>query len=335
MRAVQISSVEVNTRSTYGAGLLRFTQYCDEFGISELARMPASDVLLAGFVSSGAGKVGSAQQWVSGLALWHRINGAPWLGSTGLQAALAGVKKNAPTSSKRPPRPPVTFQHITALLRGLDLTNTRDAAIWAASSVAFWSICRLGELVPVSADVFTADKHVARGAPLAFGRERGGHEHATLHIPFSKTTGAAGADISITDIEDETSPFHALQYHLQVNAEVPAHAPFFAYEEGDGWKALTRAALMDQCNAVWSAAGIPGIGGGHSFRIGGTTEWLLRGAPPDMVAIQGRWRSDAFLRYWRRVEIVLPFFMSRTFTASQITHLDSIMDNFSRTARVS
>ena len=44
---------------------------------------------------------------------------------------------------------------------------------------------------------------------------------------------------------------------------------------------------------------------GHSFHIGGATEWLLAGVPPETVAKIGRWSSLAFLLYWRRVSEVI------------------------------
>lgn len=142
MQQVILASVDHKTRITNAAGPLRFTQYCDEFAISELDRMPASDALLAAFVSSGAAKVGSAQHWVDGLRLWHDVHGAPWYGGPLLGRALTGVKKLAPASSHRAPRPPVTYEHMEALLRRLDFKNTKDCAVWAAASVAFWSCCR-------------------------------------------------------------------------------------------------------------------------------------------------------------------------------------------------
>ena len=44
---------------------------------------------------------------------------------------------------------------------------------------------------------------------------------------------------------------------------------------------------------------------GHSFCIGGTTEWLLAGVSPETVAKIGRWTSLAFLLYWRHVSEVI------------------------------
>ena len=55
---VLLASLDEPTRVNYGAGLLRFTQFCDERGISERDRMPASSLLLACFAARHAGEVG-------------------------------------------------------------------------------------------------------------------------------------------------------------------------------------------------------------------------------------------------------------------------------------
>lgn len=330
MQLVSLASVEWKTREVNAAGLLRFAQFCDKFRVTEIARMPASDALLAAFASSGAAKVGSAQHWIDGLHLWHDINGAPWRGGPLLDRALKGVKKLAPESSRRPPRPPVTYEHLVALLRGLDLDNTKDCAVWAAASTAFWSCCRLGELLPPSATSFDSHKHVSRSSRLTRGITRDGTAFATLHIPFSKTTGNEGADIAITESPDPTSPLAALDFHLQVNTGIPDSAPFFSFKEESSWAPLTKEWFMARCNEVWEKAGLTVIGGGHSFRIGGVTELLMRGVPPEVVAKQGRWKSDAFLKYWRRIETIVPFLISRSLLSFNVSRVSWVMDTFSR-----
>ena len=57
---VLLASLDEPTRVNYGAGLLRFTQFCDERGISERDRMPASSLLLACFAARHAGEVGGS-----------------------------------------------------------------------------------------------------------------------------------------------------------------------------------------------------------------------------------------------------------------------------------
>ncbi|KAJ7730504.1 hypothetical protein B0H14DRAFT_2998932, partial [Mycena olivaceomarginata] len=41
---------------------------------------------------------------------------------------------------------------LRALYEGLDFTSPRDVAVFAAACVAFWGQCRLGEILPVSAN---------------------------------------------------------------------------------------------------------------------------------------------------------------------------------------
>ncbi|KAJ3978537.1 hypothetical protein F5890DRAFT_1595856, partial [Lentinula detonsa] len=72
------------SKSNYAAGLLRFSQFCDRMGVSEQDRMPASEVLISGFMGSYSGKcAGSTMRaWLSGLRQWHILHGAPWYGDT-------------------------------------------------------------------------------------------------------------------------------------------------------------------------------------------------------------------------------------------------------------
>ncbi|KAE9389435.1 hypothetical protein BT96DRAFT_767999, partial [Gymnopus androsaceus JB14] len=61
---------------------------------------------------------------------------------------------------------------------------------------------------------------------------------------------------------------------------------------------LTWEECVNRCNEIWRPRGVPKISG-HCFRIGGTTHYLCRGVPPDIVKALGCWKSDAFLVYWR------------------------------------
>lgn len=80
---VTIQSLDENTCSNYGAGLLRFTQYCDQRLIPEMQCMPASAALLSAFIADSAGSISdsTASNWLAGLHFWHTINGAIWNGS--------------------------------------------------------------------------------------------------------------------------------------------------------------------------------------------------------------------------------------------------------------
>jgi len=80
-RIIMSHAVLPKTLGNYAAGLIWFIKFCDDLHISEQNRMPASELLLATFVTTrGAGTVakGAMDQWILGLELWHHINNAPW-----------------------------------------------------------------------------------------------------------------------------------------------------------------------------------------------------------------------------------------------------------------
>jgi len=134
-----VDSVEVKTRIPYGAGLLRFHEFCDEFGIAEDERVPASEFLLTAFVASFVGGKSSStvENWLCGLQLWHSIQDAPWHGDRALRSMKKAVAKHVPAASQRPPRPPVKNAHITMLKQHLDLSKPEDAAVFAAATTAY------------------------------------------------------------------------------------------------------------------------------------------------------------------------------------------------------
>lgn len=308
-----LSSVEFSTLKTYSSGLLRFHEFCDSFAVNEADRMPTSDYLLSSFVAHHLGRVGKSavDNWIAGLQLWHNVHDAPWLGGRALTAASKGVVKNTPQSSYRPKRAPVTVEHIRCLRQHLDLSNAMDATVYAVAAVAFRGCCRLDELVTASEVVFDSTRQVTRGATVSFKKSGSGTLYAQFHIPWSKATGIRGADIILTATGDDACAVEALQHHLAVNRSVPGTAPLFGWTTADGgWAPLTRSWFLKRCAEIWTAHGLDVVPG-HSFRIGGTTDLLLRGVEPGVVALQGRWSSGAFLKYWRQVEVILPMFLSR------------------------
>ncbi|KAK6969534.1 DNA breaking-rejoining enzyme [Favolaschia claudopus] len=327
---VLASSVEPATHGSYAAGLLRFNHFCDLHSIPEEHRMPASEALLSIFISSyGAGHVasGTVSTWLSGLQLWHAVNFAPWHGAALLSRTRKGVSKLAPPSSRRPPRDPVSFNHMTALRRGLDLSNTRDSAIWAAACTAWRDCARLGELLVNSASSFTSARNVTRGCPKTRGTASNNHKFLRFKVPWTKTRLSLGDWLTSTETFDDVDAVAALEHHLVVNAAVPDAAPLFAYATPSGWAHLTRADFIATCNKIWLDAGMGALNG-HGFRIGGTTHLLLHGVDPWIVMKQGRWSSAAFLLYWRNVEEILPLFIG-----DSLDSFTSLRDSVARLAK--
>ncbi|KZV63019.1 DNA breaking-rejoining enzyme, partial [Peniophora sp. CONT] len=333
-REVLASSVTPSTLENYAAGLLRFTQCCDTLRIPENARMPASDDLLATFVALQVGKGADVRHCISGLQLWHTINSAPWKGGRMLKAAMQAHQRFVPDDARRPPRPPVTVEHLTALRERLNFDDPLEACVYAVACVAFWSVCRLGELLPVSEDYDHA--RVVKRSAVRFDKitkARDGTLSLTFHIPYDKVKHELGADICVPNMAVQTSAINALRFHLlRSSRDLPGNAPLFAYAEGHGgYRVLTKKIFMFVCDRVWSAAGIPVVAYGHSFRIGGTTEHLLRGTPPEVVMIWGRWSSMAFLKYWRKCSEIVPLFAETgSYTSNAVASFAKRMVQFRR-----
>ncbi|KAF8226972.1 hypothetical protein L208DRAFT_1299105 [Tricholoma matsutake] len=67
--------------------------------------------------------------------------------------------------------------------------------------------------------------------------------------------------------------------------------------------------MLNACNEIWGWVGLESVLG-HSFQIGNTTELLLQGISPDIVTAQGQWKSWAsFLKYWQKIDAILPTFL--------------------------
>ncbi|KAF8585810.1 hypothetical protein K439DRAFT_1615689 [Ramaria rubella] len=193
---VMCSSVIKKTRGNWGVGILCFNQYCNSIGIPESGRMPAPEYLLCLFVANyGAGSVSD-----------DCINSASRL---------------VLEDSRRPPRPPVSIQHIECLRAHLDLSNTFNSVVFAITTIAFYTI--------PSRNSFNPSFHIARDCNITQGVAHHGRMFTTIHIPWSKTCLSKGDDLHLIDTQSSSSPITALEHHLSVNHTIPPNAPLFAW----------------------------------------------------------------------------------------------------------
>ncbi|KAG1857232.1 hypothetical protein C8R48DRAFT_749018 [Suillus tomentosus] len=164
---------------------------------------------------------------------------------------------------------------------------------------------QLGELLINLVNSFDASHHVSHSAPLC-------HGHCVpfiiLTILWTKTTHREGVSIIASRIDDMSNPVLALAHHLSANSLIPDDTPFFAFKTAKGsWAPM-------MC---------------HCFRIGGATELLLRGTPSDVVAMQEWWKSRAFLEYRRKIDSILPMFITSSFPDLHTTMVQLSMNTFS------
>ena len=141
-------SWEESTLAAYGSGLLNFYVYCDQKGIPEEERMPASLILVHTFISLLAGTyLGSTiDNYVYGIQASHILHGVRWqMDMAELEALLRAAEKSTPPSSKRKKRVPFTTDFILAVRRHLKLDQPRDVAVYSCLTTTFYVAARLGK----------------------------------------------------------------------------------------------------------------------------------------------------------------------------------------------
>jgi len=151
-----------NTRSTYGAGPLHFTQFCDKWGISEEACMPMDYPLLCAFIGEHMGLQSglTIHSWMSGLRSWHIMHHTPWYGDNDwVQLAHISANKEG-VKHKWPLRSPISIKHLSCLCCTLDLSNQFHAAVWAITLATFFGCCHLGETMVTTAAAFHKKYHM-------------------------------------------------------------------------------------------------------------------------------------------------------------------------------
>ncbi|KAF8889006.1 hypothetical protein BD779DRAFT_1671968 [Infundibulicybe gibba] len=178
--------------------------------------MPASHILLTAFVSEYSGSVSGKPQDHQGVACraqgsWHDVSHAPWCGDDRwLELARTTANKQG-SSLRRPPRPPATTEHLSALRKHLDISQPHDAATWAIATAAFWGCRRLGELTVPSIPGFSPSLHVHRSVLIKFSTNPDGSSSASLHLPWTKTTKQEGGSLVLTGRSDHLCPVQALK----------------------------------------------------------------------------------------------------------------------------
>lgn len=298
------------TRETYGAGLLVYHIYCDMRGIADDARCPVSPLTMSMFIASCAGSYSGSTlaNYTCGVRAWHIIHGASWTMDYQVRAALDGATKLAPPASKKGARVPMILTILEALNGSLDSTEPLDVAVRAALNIMFYSLARTGELTVPSQKAFNPSIHITP-SNLRVETDRNGLLVQVGHLPTTKSSPIDGEDIFFSTQIGPSDPWAALQDHLRIN-KPPAQAHLFAYRANSGYKPLTRAAFLKRINDAAISLNLCNIKG-HSIRIGGTLEFLLRGITFEVVKSLGRWSSNTFVLYLRKHAVILaPYIQS-------------------------
>lgn len=300
IRSAVDKSTTKETRNRQRANLRMFIEFCAENDIHRKEVFPSSEKLLCFFASSFKGRLSgkTVRRRIGAIKAWHARQKMPWHGGDLLKKVLKGVDKATPASSVKEQRPGVKRKWLVYLQEDLDMSIPKNKAVLATADTALYSQLRLGEIL---SDKKSIEKYDFTSLPaVKHFRDSPENETKLLFLPKTKSE-PLGVDVVVPHQSNSTNPIKATEEHIRANKLERKH-PLFAYRDEKGkLVALTRKEFLKVCNQVWKKRGLPRITG-HCFRIGGTTHYLLHGVPPDVVKRFGRWKSDAFLRYWRSLD---------------------------------
>jgi hypothetical protein len=213
-----------STKSMYGTGLLAFHIFCDAKGIDEKHRAPIDQTVLASFISALAGVYagGSIKNFVYGIRAWHTIHGTPWLiEETQLQTLLTAGSKTTPSRSKKTEKRPWTVAYLARICEGLDPKDSKDAAIHACLTTAFWGTARLGEVTVPKLDAFQPHIHIKPSDVQHGVKDRNNLEETVLSLPWTKVAKEKGEKIFWAKQNGIVDPQAALANHMKVNNPPP------------------------------------------------------------------------------------------------------------------
>lgn len=299
--ALDKSQAEVS-RTRNLAAVRQFKMFVRELKLPDEYSCPAEEDLLCAYAASLRGtQAGSTvRAKISAIKGWHLRQGEYWRGGDKLKRVLKGVDQSTPASSHRVPRKPVTWDMLRVLHDDLDLNSGMDACVLALATMAMFGQLRLGEITPSSGNQskikdfsFPTIQNIS-GPTSVMGSRK-------IHLPKSKTSQNRGEDIILAKQKGRADPIKALLRHLKINKLHDCDLISTFRDEMGRRRIMTKKMFLSRCNNVWVGHGIERITG-HSFRIGGTTFFLVMGIKPDVVKVLGRWKSDAFLRYWRSLD---------------------------------
>lgn len=239
--------------------------------------------------------------YVAGVRAWHILHGLPWnVDPAPYNAALKSARSFEPATSRRARRPPCLPDHLKLLRAELKLEDPLHAAVWACATSLFYGMARSGELTVPNLSSFDPTLHPDISC-VKYHQTRHGFQVTVIHIPSTKMSKKEGRkdgeDICWAAQADDTDPEAALSNHIKTNAPAPGEH-LFSYTDKKGRRPLSKLKLMNTVNDALKKHGVSLFG--HSFRIGGTLEFLLRGVSFELVKSKGRWAGDSFRKYLRK-----------------------------------
>lgn len=200
-----------------------------------------------------------------------------------VRQTLAGIKQQIGHRPK--PKFAILPEFLLAIHAKLSNSPT-DIRDWALILVSFWGLLQKSEVIAL---VWNYIRSMPGGARIFIADGKKDLNHAGMWTTLAVRSDALCPVQALTNLANSLPP------------ELRQPSSFIALSTRQRkWSATQLAAstFVGRIKFWISAIGLdPSNYSGHSLQRGGATAMAAAGVPPDIIQIQGRWRSDAYKLY--------------------------------------
>lgn len=301
IESLALDRIENTTRDNYETAIQSWKYFNNMYDLENAVptlhtiKMYIAELHISGY------PYGTIKDYLAGLGFWMSTMGLEhsWetiTKQTSLKHLKDGLKKRDGRSgvgAETNRKPALPVEQLTHMCNSVDYTIYDDLLLVTLASVAFYGLCRLGEVVWPDAKAYQLWRKVIKRTDITLEVGR-----AVVHLPYMKNDRFYhGSDITLTPFNRSTNPVSLLRrYLLWRDEKHPGHPALFVMEGGE---VPTRAWFLERFRA-WCGEQYAG----HSLRAGGATFLAEMGASTMEIMRAGRWRSDVFLCYIRKNSIL-------------------------------
>ena len=283
-----------NTKLAYSNYHSIFLRFCDANGVNPYSPISEIDLARAAVCYAISHKITSLAGYISALANWSESLDLGQLKRGSLyKAVVRGLNNYYAQFSAPKQKRALTLADLALLRRDCESDSDRFAGArdWCMYLFAFFGLLRVSEFC--SAALMVRDVDVTQSA-------------VALTVQFSKTS-LLPAPVLICARKDILCPVAAAEEYIELvpNRLWFPSLPFFRDNQNQSPPPSVRSiisSLRSRLGRVRPAID-PSEWAGHSFRRGGASALQLAGVPEALIQAHGRWRSQAYRRYFEGTQL--------------------------------
>jgi hypothetical protein len=286
-------SLAINTRRGYNTSHNIYLRFCQLIGLDPLTPASEHELCMLLVYYCRTHKVTTLTTFLSGVANYYKLNHMPLRREAKFQSVRRGLTNYLGLSQHNSPKAALTWSQLTRLVDHLQpppSTNSPTRSFDSIRDTCLYVFCFFGlfRAKEVLGDHFRWS-HVKQ---FDWGIE--------VTVPFSKTCNQP-TSVRMVRRDDPYCPVLAFEaYRSATPAPLrSASLPFFRSTIDRSTPLAYPEALSTLKHRIGSLFAIDSVGyGWHSFRRGGATALFQAAVPDSLIALQGRWSSLTYRRYF-------------------------------------